>query len=216
MIGDPIHIKAEYFGTADAVLAHLPGLGQGRKVLLVGGESGSGKSVTATCLQQRLTQQGIMALVLHQDDYFHLPPLPNHEKRQHDLGWVGPQEVKLTALQAHIDAFLENQPFITKPLVNYRTNEVLEETVPLDPYQVLIIEGTYVLLLERAFAAIFMDRDYQQTLAQRIARNREPYDPFVEMVLKIEHEIIRKLRPRAHLIVNTDYSVSSQQAIAHT
>jgi uridine kinase len=55
-----------------------------------------------------------------------------------------------------------------------------------------------------------MDRDYRQTRAQRLSRNREPYDEFIEQVLQIEHTIIRSLRPRAQILVNPDYSVTLQ------
>ena len=210
MIGDTIHIKSEYYQTADSILNLLNLSGAERKVLLVCGESGSGKSVTAMCLQQRLHVKDIPALVLHQDDYFHLPPHSNHEKRLSDIQWVGPQEVKMELLQTHLNAFLENKAFIVKPLVNYRTNEILEENIPLTPYHWLIIEGTYALQLNNAFAGIFMDRDYKQTLAQRMARNREPYNDFIEQVLQLEHNIIRSLRQRANILVNPDYSVTRQ------
>ena len=210
MIGDVIHIKSEYYQTADAILGLLELSGDHRKVLLVGGESGSGKSVTAMCLQQRLHLKGVSALVLHQDDYFHLPPKTNHEKRLNDVQWVGLQEVKLDLLQIHLNMFLDHQPTLTKPLVNYRTNGILEENVPLSAYQIIIIEGTYVLQLHDAHTGIFMDRNYQQSRAQRLSRNREPYDEFIEQVLQIEHIIIRGLRPKAHILVNPDYSVTLQ------
>lgn len=214
MIGDAIQIKAEYFDTADAILALLPYWGRERKVILVGGESGSGKSVTALCLQQRLEQHGFAPLVLHQDDYFQLPPASNHEKRQRDIQWVGPHEVKLDLLQAHIHAFLNHAPAIVKPLVNYDANEILEETVELSPYEVLIVEGTYALMLEGAFLSVFMDLDYRQTLQQRLQRNREGFDPFIEQVLEIEHLLIRALRPKAHVLVQSDYSVRLQPSVS--
>jgi uridine kinase len=210
VIGDAIHIKTEYYQTADSIVDILDISGDDRKVLLVGGESGSGKSVTAMCLQQRLHLKGLLALVLHQDDYFHLPPKTNHEKRLNDIQWVGLQEVKMDLLQIHLNMFLDNRPTLTKPLVNYRTNEILEENIPLSAYRIMIIEGTYVLQLHDAHTGIFMDRDYRQTRAQRLSRNREPYDEFIEQVLQIEHTIIRSLRPRAQILVNPDYSVTLQ------
>ena len=48
--------------------------GRARRVVGVAGESGSGKSVTASSLARELGAMGHAALVLHQDDYFVLPP----------------------------------------------------------------------------------------------------------------------------------------------
>ena len=63
-----------------------------RVVIAIAGESGSGKSVTATTLAGELDATGIVTIVLHQDDYFLLPPRTNHEHRVHDLRNVGPHE----------------------------------------------------------------------------------------------------------------------------
>ena len=38
-------------------------------------------------------------------------------------------------------------------------------------------------------------------------RGREEFDPFIENVLKKEHEIISQHRPRADVIITRDYDV---------
>jgi uridine kinase len=43
--------------------------------------------------------------VLHQDDYFVRPPRTNHAHRVRDLRAVGPHEVDLARLAAHVAAF---------------------------------------------------------------------------------------------------------------
>ena len=47
----------------------------------IGGESGSGKSVTAYALQRILADHNIQSVVIQMDDYFILPPKLNHENR---------------------------------------------------------------------------------------------------------------------------------------
>ena len=78
-----------------------------RVVIAVAGESGSGKSTTATRLGRALSNAGVRAGLIHQDDYFLRPPRTNHEYRLLDLAHVGPHEVNLDLLQTHLDAFLE-------------------------------------------------------------------------------------------------------------
>ena len=52
------------------------------KVISIAGESGSGKSVSAIALKKKLQQIGTQALIIHQDNYFKLPPKTNHLKRK--------------------------------------------------------------------------------------------------------------------------------------
>lgn len=210
MLGDKINIRPEYFATAKSIVQLLEEtavLEKPRPVVAVSGESGSGKSVTAVCMQKALSEAGRTALILHLDDYFRLPPLTNHEKRKEDISWVGPQEVHMTKLQQHVDAFHKKLAAIVRPVVVYRLNTILEETLALSGYDCLIVEGTYTFLLERLDALVFMDRTYLETKEQRASRGRDVQEDFVEEVLAIEHGIIRKGKSRAQIIVHIDYSV---------
>lgn len=212
MIGDVIGVKPAYLETGKQILALLPeAFLAKRRIVQIAGESGSGKSVTAVSIQQLLLEQGVDAYILHQDDYFHLPPASNHQKRVEDLSWVGPQEVKLDLLAAHQDAFLRGENRLEKPLVDYHENQILSEVVRLDAYQVLLVEGTYVFEAGQADLRIFMTRDYRQTRQNREDRAREAPSDFLEQVLAIEHQIIQKQREQAHLWVLQDYSVKTIQ-----
>jgi uridine kinase len=87
----------------------------------VAGESGSGKSEIAHCLAELLEKDGYSAIILAQDDYFKLPPKSNHEKRQKDISWVGPGEVRLDLLDENIESLKEHpdRP-LKKPLVYFQ------------------------------------------------------------------------------------------------
>lgn len=211
MIGDAIVIRPEYMRTAEAIwerlLAQRLPLPGGRTVLAIGGESGSGKSVAAMCLQRVSVNHGFPAAVLHQDDYFRKPPKANHAHRLAHPEWVGPQEVRMDLLQANIDAYREGADRIDKPLVNFRTDEILLESLRLDGHPLLIVEGTYVMELERTDARVFIDRTFRDTRKQRLERRRDPDDPFIERVLGIEHALIVPGRKRAQILLTRDYTV---------
>ena len=123
---------------------------------------------------------------------------------------VGPHEVKLTLLDSHLLAFRENAVSIEKPLVDYEGDSIGSEKIEFSGIRVGIAEGTYTSLLEKVDMRIFITRDYVQTRAHREKRKRNAseLDPFIDDVLKIEHEIISAHRTRASVIVNADYSVS--------
>lgn len=208
MIGDVIGIKPAYLNTAKQILDLLPkDFFDQKRIIQIAGESGSGKSVTAVSLQRLLLEMAIDAYILHQDDYFHLPPASNHQKRLENIHWVGPNEVKLDLLAAHQEAFLQGEARLAKPLVDYHENQILSEAVRLEAYQVLLVEGTYVFAAGEADLRIFMTRNYMQTRQNREDRGRETPSDFLEKVLAIEHQIIQKQRNQAHVWVLEDYTI---------
>lgn len=211
MVGVEINIQPEYYSTAEALIEFINGSNRIYtslpKIIAIGGESGSGKSVTAVCLQQKLKEKNIDAYVFQMDDYFHLPPQSNHLNRVKSLKNVGMHEVDLKLLQSHIDAFLDGNKNISKPLVNFSSNHVMEEHLDLSSYSCLIVEGTYVLSLEKIDIKIFMEHSYVQTREQRMKRGRDSDSEFIESVLDLEHHLIRPYINQSDLIVKTDYSV---------
>jgi uridine kinase len=212
VIGDVLHIKQEYFSTSASILqwAKKQGVFNRKKaVIAIGGESGSGKSVTAVCLQEVMAREGIRAGILHQDDYFYLPPKTNHAKREENISCVGVQEVNVELLQLHINSFKKGFGTLEKPLMHYPENKVVQETVDMATWDTLIVEGTYAMMLENVDLAIFMERTFRDTLENRKKRAREAFTPFIERVLEIEHHLISATAKRADLLVQKDYSVKS-------
>jgi len=169
----------------------------------VAGESGSGKSETAHCLAELLTEMGWTNLILGQDDYFKLPPRSNHEKRLADIDWVGTGEVRLDLLDEHFAA-LKNNPDrpLTKPLVYFEEDRIGSEVLPVGRRDVVIAEGTYTTLLANADVRAFIDRDYKQTKLSRLKRARDPDLDFLEQVLEIEHREIATHRSRADVVID--------------
>ena len=168
----------------------------------VAGESGSGKSEIAHCLAELLEHDGFTAIILGQDDYFKLPPKSNHEKRQQDISWVGPGEVRLDLLDENITNLKEHpdRP-VKKPLVYFQENRIDSETVEPKKRDVVIAEGTYTSLLEDIDVRAFINRNYRQTKKARLKRARDPDVDFLEKVLEIEHQEISKHKAKADVVI---------------
>ncbi len=213
MRGDTIIVEAHHRKAAEAIVPLILPLitaSQGKYAITVAGESGSGKSETATAITEALAEKGIASTIFQQDDYFVYPPKTNDRTRRKDIGWVGPQEVRLDLLNEHLQAFLDNAESIDKPLVIYETDSISSEKIAVGNARVALAEGTYTSLLDKADTRIFIDRDFSETRAHREKRKRDEseLDPFIDDVLKIEHDIISSHKSRADIIIHTDYSVS--------
>ena len=107
------------------------------------------------------------------------------------------------------DDALAGADSIVKPSIDYDADSASTETVDLTGAKVVIMEGTYVSLLKRLDARVFIARNKHETLAHRTKRNRgtEVGDPFIEGVLGIEHKIIAGHRQLADFIITRDYDV---------
>ncbi len=178
-----------------------------RTVVGVAGESGSGKSTTATALGRALAGDGLRAEVLYQDDYFHRPPRTNHEYRLLDLAHVGPHEVDLDRLAAHVADFRAGRDGVVVPAVDYTANTFRTRVVDFGAADVLVVEGTYVLMLAELDVRVFLEATHADTRARRVARARDVDSPFVERVVEIEHEIIARHAAVADLVIDRGFTV---------
>jgi sucrose-phosphate synthase len=122
MRGDSIVVEEHHIKAAAKIVKIVTQLIEqhhGKYTIFIAGESGCGKSETATALATALSASGKSCLILQQDDYFVYPPRTNDQTRRLDIGWVGPQEVRLDLLDGHLQAFREGASIIEKPLVIY-------------------------------------------------------------------------------------------------
>lgn len=210
MKGDIILVGEEHHNAADQIIARLFDeirvIGR-RYTMTVAGESGSGKSETAQALADALSERGVRAALLQQDDYYVLPPKSNDAARRANFCWVGTTEVHLDLLDEHLWAARNGSSSIVKPLVIYSENLITEETMSLEGADVVIAEGVYTSLCENVDRRVFIDRNRLETMEHRMRRGREEFDVFVEEVLKKEHEIISQHRAQADVIISRDYDV---------
>ena len=212
MLGDKIILEKQHRDAGKTIGHHvLDALKefQGKYVITVSGESGSGKSETATAVSEYLTEKNIPNVILQQDDYFIYPPKTNNHMRRKNKKWRGTKEIKLDLLNAHVQAFKNGDRLIEKPLISYDKNMVEKTSFDFFDAKVLIVEGTYTATLLNVDRRIFIDRNLHQTLKHRQKRNRNSseLDVFTAHVLQIEHAIISKHRTLADIIINSDYSI---------
>jgi uridine kinase len=181
-----------------------------RYIITIAGESGSGKSETGKAISDELDKFGIKSVLLGQDDYFVLPPKSNDLKRREDPEWLGPHvEVRLNVLEQNLVDAIQGKREIIKPLVDYDSNTIEDETINLSGIKVLIAEGTYTSLLKHVDTRIFIDRNWVDTLEHRQKRKRgnEVGDPFIEELLVIEHKIIAGHKHLADFLITPDFKV---------
>jgi len=213
MKGDVLIIEEHHFKAAKKIVEKIINkikIKNNRFVVVVAGESGSGKSETAKALAIELEKSKIKTVILGQDDYFHLPPKSNDAKRREDPEWLGPHvEVNLDALENNLKDAINGKNEIIKPLVDYEKNIIEKETISLLGIKVIIAEGTYTSLLKNVDIRIFIARNRLDTLEHRLKRNRggEAKDPFIEQVLKIEHKIIAGHIQLADFVITKNYEV---------
>ena len=192
---------------AAMVIDHLRLPREAKVVIAVAGESGSGKSTTASSLGRELSTRGVSTGLIHQDDYFLRPPRTNHEYRLLDLRHVGPHEVNLELLQSHVDAFLAGRDGVEGPAVDYPANRFVTRQLDFAALQALIVEGTYVFRLRGIDARIFLDATHEDTKERRRARNRDIDAPVIDRILAIEHEIIEQQAQQADIVIDRDFEV---------
>jgi uridine kinase len=210
MKGDKLVIQEEHLKAArDVADLFLPQIVkvQGKFIITIAGESGSGKSEIAAALSDFLAERGIKSIILQQDDYFVYPPKTNAKMRREDIQHVGPSEVRLDALDQNLHDIMVGKGEIEKPLVIFDDDLTTTERVKLGGIKVIIVEGTYTTLLKNVHQRIFIDRTYVDTSEIRKLRAREEQDEFLERILETEHKIISSHKSQADIILGTDYEM---------
>lgn len=187
---------------AEEIIAERPS-----RVYKICGESGCGKTTLAHAMVQILEEQGKKVLLLSQDDFFHLPPHQNHNKRVEDFSWIGPGEVDFELLNGFIRSAMEGIVTTQKmPVMNWERDEKDWVETRVGDLDAIVVEGTYVLNeVDPDEVGIFFTHNYEDTKEARIARNREVVDEFIQRVLEREHELIAPLGEKADLKISKEY-----------
>jgi uridine kinase len=209
MRGDILIIGDHHRRAAEGILGMtLPAIRakSGKFFFTFAGESGAGKSEIAYAMEGLLEKINIPAYIIQQDDYFVYPPKTNEKMRIIDINRVGPEEVRLNLLNENIKTIIAGQHQIEKPLVIFAEDRITKEIINLEPYRVILIDGTYTTLLENIDCHVFIDRDRIDTREDRLRRNREKQNDYLENILKIEHNIISRHKEMADIIVNKEFN----------
>ena len=213
MKGDQIEINESNITAAATILDRIrPEMGQKTKpyILTIAGESGTGKTTTAHAFVHLLEQENRKALVLTLDDYFIYPPHFNDIQRKKDPSWLGPhKEIHFALLDENLRDAMNGKTSIVKPQVNYYNNTIENIILNISQVDMIVVEGTYVSLLKNVNRKVFVLGGPEETLTNRIRRNRgnEVRDEFTENILQTEHKIIAGHRFLADFIIDLDFNV---------
>ena len=153
-------------------------------VIGIAGGTGSGKTTVVRKLMSGL-DAGRVAL-LAQDSYYrdnsHLPV----EDRK-DINFDHPDSVEFELLTEHLE-LLKSGESVHQPVYSYLTCTRQEETIPVEPQSVIIVEGilifTWPPLRELMDIKVFVDADADDRLSRVICRDINERGRTTDMVLE--------------------------------
>lgn len=195
-----------------------------RLVISLFGGSGSGKTTIAGALQQYLLNDGIGCFLLGGDDYPHRIPKRNDEERLRIFEESGedglrdylgtPQEIDFDRINEVLADFHAGKNTITLRHMGREDGEIFSEETSFEGIRVLIVEWTHggSEYIEGVDLPVFLESSPEETRERRIRRNRDANaaSPFINMVVELEGEKLKRQRNRAKLIVGKDKKVYEQ------
>ncbi len=140
-------------------------------VIGVAGGSGSGKTSVTRSICRRFSDKTI--LVIEQDYYYknqsHLP----FEERL-NTNYDHPLAFDNDLLIQHIHALLNQKP-VEKPVYDYKTHTRSNKVIPVEPKEVIILEGILILedprLVDLMDIKVFVDTDADLRIIRRLERD---------------------------------------------
>ena len=156
-------------------------------VIGIAGGSGSGKSTVARAIAGALN--GASVAFLDMDAYYrNYAHLPIEERRR--INWDHPDAFDLDLLAEQVAALAAAKP-IQKPVYDFVTHTRRPDREPVQPADVIVIDGILLLVEQRLRALcdvkVFVDADADIRVLRRIQRDIEergrPLDEIVEQYL---------------------------------
>lgn len=142
-------------------------------IIGIAGGSGCGKSTVVKQIIKKLPRDSVS--ILPQDSYYkdngHLSP----EERA-KINFDHPSSIEFNLLIRHVDMLKEGQT-IGMPIYSYLTCARAKETIPVEPREVVIVEGILIMsnprLRDRMDIKVFVDADADDRLMRIIRRDIE-------------------------------------------
>lgn len=162
-------------------------------IIGIAGGTGSGKTTVVKKIVQNLDKNQVS--ILSQDSYYcdnaHLPM----EERQ-KINFDHPNSLEFELLTKHVDE-LKNGNIIQQPIYSYLTCTRAEETIPVQPTRVIIVEGILILsnpeLRELFDIKVFVDADADDRLSRVICRDIVERGRSVQDVLKRYEKTVKPM-----------------------
>jgi uridine kinase len=140
-------------------------------IIGIAGGSGSGKTTVVNNIIKGLPENSVS--VISQDSYYKdNGHLSEEEKKQ--INFDHPASIEFELLNKHIDKLIAGVT-IPRPIYSYVTCARSDETIPVHPTKVIIVEGILILtnarLRNKFSVKIFVDADTDDRLMRIIRRD---------------------------------------------
>ncbi len=137
----------------------------------IAGGTGSGKTTVVKKILERIPADRV-ALVPQDSYYKDSSHLPMEERQQ--INFDHPDSLEWELLVEHIRQLKSGQP-VQQPIYSYLTCTRAQETIPIKPKEVIILEGiliyTHRPLVEEIDIKVFVDADSDDRLGRVIQRD---------------------------------------------
>lgn len=182
-----------------------------KKPIVIGvtGGSGSGKTTVSRAIFEQL--KGHSLLMIEEDSYYNDQSNVSFEERV-KTNYDHPNAFDTDLLVSQINELL-NWKSIEKPIYDYKQHTRSQETVTVEPKEVIILEGIMVLndprLRDLMDIKIFVDTDDDIRIIRRIQRDMEErgrslqsvIDQYLATVKPMYHQFIEPTKRYADIIV---------------
>lgn len=182
-----------------------------KKPIIIGvtGGSGSGKTTVSRAIFEQL--KGHSLLMIEEDSYYNDQTNVSFEERV-KTNYDHPNAFDTDLLVSQINDLL-NWKSIEKPIYDYTQHTRSQETVKVEPKEVIILEGIMVLndprLRDLMDIKIFVDTDDDIRIIRRIQRDMEErgrslqsvIDQYLATVKPMYHQFIEPTKRYADIIV---------------
>ncbi|MEQ9570085.1 MAG: uridine kinase [Longimicrobiales bacterium] len=162
-------------------------------VIGVAGGSGSGKSTVVREIVAGVSPEAVSQV--HHDAYYRdFDHLTEDERAR--INFDHPDALETELLVRHVDALRAGVP-IEMPVYDFRTHTRREETIPVHPTRIVLVDGILVLaepeLRERMDVRVYVDTDPDVRLIRRLRRDVAERGRSVESVLTQYETTVRPM-----------------------
>ncbi|PKH08413.1 uridine kinase [Planomicrobium sp. MB-3u-38] len=162
-------------------------------VIGIAGGSGSGKTSVTNSIYEVFKEHSVV--VIEQDYYYKDQSHLEFEERL-STNYDHPLAFDTDLLIQHIDELLERRP-IEKPVYNYAIHTRAEETIHIEPKDVIILEGILVLedkrLRDLMDIKLFVDTDGDLRIIRRLLRDINERGRTIDSVIEQYLNVVRPM-----------------------
>jgi uridine kinase len=162
-------------------------------VVGIAGGTGSGKTTVVNRILERLPEDKVA--FLPQDAYYHDNSRLKLEERQ-EVNFDHPDSVEFPLLIEHLSR-LKGGEGILRPIYSYLTCTRSNETIPIEPRPVTILEGILILTCKELRGLIdikvFVDADADDRLSRVVSRDIQERGRSVNKVLERYEKTVKPM-----------------------